>query len=153
MRLLIDGHNLIGQMPGIDLGDPDDEAQLVGRLRRYVARTGHKLTVIFDGGLPAGLSRELSGGGVQVIFAPAGRPADLLIINRIRRVQDRQGCLVISSDRAILDVATRHRLRVGRSEEFAAELSASPSSPAAPDPREIPPSEAEVDAWLREFSE
>ena len=152
MKILIDGHNLIGQMPDISLGDPHVEGQMVGRLRLYTARTGHKVTVIFDGGLPGGLSRELSGGGVEVIFAPAGRSADQLIINRLRRVRDRQGTLVVSSDREILDAAERHQLRTRRSEDYAADLSVSSPSPAAPDPREVPPSDAEVDAWLREFS-
>lgn len=152
MKILIDGHNLIGQMPDISLGDPHVEGQLVGRLRRYAARKGYKVTVIFDGGLPGGPSPGLSGGGVEVIFAPAGRSADHLIINRLRRVRDRQGTLVVSSDREILDAAERHQLRTRRSEDFATDLSASSSSPAAPDPRQIPPSDAEVDAWLREFS-
>jgi len=33
MPYLIDGHNLIAQMPGFSLSDPDDEARLVLRLR------------------------------------------------------------------------------------------------------------------------
>ncbi len=152
MRLLIDGHNLIGQMPEISLSDPDDEEQLVSRLRGYAARTGHQITVYFDGGLPGGPSPELSSGGVQVVFAPTGRPADPLIIKRIRQVQDRGRWLVISSDREILAAAGRRRLRIRRAEEFAAELSASPP-PAEPDPRQVPPSDEEVDAWLREFTQ
>jgi hypothetical protein len=35
--LLIDGHNLIGQLAAPRLDDPDDEAQLVRRLRSYRA--------------------------------------------------------------------------------------------------------------------
>jgi len=152
VRLLVDGHNLIGQMPDISLSDPDDEEQLVGRLRQYAARTGHQITVYFDGGLPGGPSPELSRGGVQVVFASAGRPADPLIIKRIRQVQDRGRWLVVSSDREILAAAARRRLRVRRAEEFAAELSASPPA-TEPDPREVPPSDEEVDAWLREFTQ
>src|SRR5262245_8805655 len=38
MHLLVDGHNLIGQMPGLSLADPDDEAQLVLLLRGYAMR-------------------------------------------------------------------------------------------------------------------
>jgi hypothetical protein len=149
---LIDGHNLIGRMPDIELSDPDDEARLVTRLRRHAARTGRKLTVVFDAGEPAGRSSRLSGGGVEVFFAPAGRSADSLIIKRIRRVQDRQGWLVISSDRAILEAAEQHRVRTRRSEEFAAELSPpQPPQDRRADPREVAPSEAEVEAWLREF--
>jgi len=152
MRILIDGHNLIGQMPDISLADPDDEAQLVARLRQYAGRAGRTLTVIFDGGLPGGPSRELSSGRVQGIFASGGRPADPLIIQRIRQIRDRGAWLVVSSDREILQAAARCHVRAQRSEEFAAELSAPPPLPAAPDPRQVPPSKTEVDAWLREFT-
>jgi hypothetical protein len=34
MPFLIDGHNLIGALPDLDLDDPDDEARLVERLQR-----------------------------------------------------------------------------------------------------------------------
>ena len=41
MPLLIDGHNLIGQIAGMSLADPDDEGDLVMLLRRYAtARRG-----------------------------------------------------------------------------------------------------------------
>ncbi len=152
MRLLLDGHNLIGRMADIHLSDPDDEEQLVVRLREYAARTGNQVIVFFDGGLPGGPAPELSSRSVQVVFAPAGRPADPLIIRRIRQAQDPGRWLVVSSDREILAAAGRRRVRVLRSEEFAAEL-APPSSPAKPDPRQIPPSDAEVEAWLREFTQ
>jgi len=151
VKLLIDGHNLIGQMPDVSLSDPDDEEQLVGRLREYAARTRHQVTVYFDGGLPGGPSPELSSRAVRVVFASAGRPADPLIIQRIRQVRDPGGWLVVSSDREIVAAAGRRRLRVRRAEEFAAELASSPS-PAGPDPRQVPPSDEEVDAWLREFT-
>ena len=48
MQWLIDGHNLIGQMPNLRLDDPDDEAKLLQYLRNFRARTGHRITVVFD---------------------------------------------------------------------------------------------------------
>ncbi len=48
MPLLIDGHNLIGHSPDLSLSDPNDEAKLIARLRRYVARTDRQVTVVFD---------------------------------------------------------------------------------------------------------
>jgi len=50
MEWLIDGHNVIGQMPDIGLDDPDDEQKLLWRLRRYRARTGRRIVVVFDPG-------------------------------------------------------------------------------------------------------
>ena len=37
-KLLIDGHNLIGQTPGLSLADPNDEQKLIVMLRKYAAR-------------------------------------------------------------------------------------------------------------------
>ena len=37
MNYLIDGHNLIARMQTMSLADPDDEAKLVLRLRRWTA--------------------------------------------------------------------------------------------------------------------
>jgi hypothetical protein len=153
MNLLIDGHNLIGKIPDIDLQDPDDEAKLTSRLRRYAARTKNKLTVFFDGGLPGGESPELSGGTVHVIFAPAGQIADPLIIKRIRKIRDRKAWTVVSSDQAILRAANLHRVRVERSEEFAGKLTETlDHTPQAVDLRQVPPSEEDVDAWLKVFT-
>ena len=52
MPLLVDGHNLIGQVPGLSLADADDEAQLVQLLRRYsTAKRGRQVVVVFDRGV------------------------------------------------------------------------------------------------------
>ena len=94
MPLLIDGHNLIGRLPDLDLDDPDDEAKLVARLRAYCIRARKHATVIFDRGLPGGRSRELSGGGVETVFASAGRTADSILRGRIHRTRDPRGLTV-----------------------------------------------------------
>jgi hypothetical protein len=52
MPYLIDGHNLIHYMDDIRLGDPNDEAELVIKLRGFCARRKKKAVVIFDQGLP-----------------------------------------------------------------------------------------------------
>lgn len=49
MPLLVDGHNLIGQMPGLKLSDEDDEGELVMLLRRYsTAKRSRQVVVVFD---------------------------------------------------------------------------------------------------------
>ena len=50
MALVIDGHNLIGVLPDIQLGEPDDEARLLARLRGYRSHSGQNLIVFFDSG-------------------------------------------------------------------------------------------------------
>ncbi|MBU0704895.1 MAG: NYN domain-containing protein [Chloroflexi bacterium] len=149
MPLLIDGHNLIGrgQLPGLRLDDPDDEAKLVARLRTYCARTRKRVTVVFDHGLPGGRSRELSGGGVEVVFASAGRTADGILRERVRRARDPRGLTVVTSDNEVIAAAQAGGARVIRSEEFAAQLDV----PRAKVERDVHLSAEEVEEWLNVF--
>jgi len=148
MPLLIDGHNLIAHMPDLHLDDPDDEARLVERLRRYQARTGKRVTVVFDQGLPGGPEPDLSTGKVKVIFAATGRSADGLIVSRVRHNPDARGLTVVTSDRKIRAAVKRYGASVVRAEAFAAELSAA-LAPARSD--EVTPSQSEIDEWLTLF--
>lgn len=123
MHYLIDGHNLIGKMPDIDLNDPNDEVKLVLRLRSWAAGgRKRRVTVIFDSGLPGGRSKDLSSGNVKVIFAPAQQTADELLINRLQRVKNPAEYRLISSDQRVIDAATQRRVPHWRSEKFVARM-------------------------------
>ena len=86
-KLLIDGHNLIGQTPGLSLADPNDEQKLVVMLRQYAARKNARIVVVFDSGNPGGKSKELSGGNVTAIFAGSHTIADRILMERIRELK------------------------------------------------------------------
>ncbi len=151
MPILIDGHNLIGKLPDIRLDDPDDEAKLVVRLRTYCARTNKRVTVVFDHGLPGGPSRELSGGGVKAIFAVAGRTADGILCERIRRARDPRGLTVVTSDHQVIAAAQARGARVVRSEEFAAQLNTPRAVETIETERDVSLSADEVEEWLQLF--
>ncbi|MFQ6100459.1 MAG: NYN domain-containing protein [Anaerolineae bacterium] len=151
MPLLIDGHNLIGRLPDLRLDDPQDEAKLVARLRTYCARTRKRATVVFDRGLPGGCSWELSGGGVEVVFASAGRTADGILRERIRGARDPRGLTVVTSDREVIAAARAGGARVMRSEEFAAQLSTSRAVETVEAERDVYLSAEEVEEWLQVF--
>lgn len=123
MPYLIDGHNLIGQTPGLSLEDPDDEARLVQLVKRFCSRRKKKATVIFDRGLPGG-SSPLSGGGVEVRFAPLSSTADALIRRRLRELPDAKNWTVVTSDVEVARTARAKGARVTSSAEFAAEMAA-----------------------------
>ncbi len=124
MHYLIDGHNLIGKLEDIALDDPDDEVKLVLQLRSWSAiGQKRKVTVFFDRGLPGGVEKGLSSGQVKVIFAPAGRSADSLLLSRIRNVRNPGEYTLVSSDRRIIQMAESRRMLVLRSEDFAARIS------------------------------
>jgi predicted RNA-binding protein with PIN domain len=148
MPFLIDGHNLIGRLPDVRLDDPDDEAKLAARLRTYSARTGRRITVVFDRGLPGGRSWELSGGGVEVVFAASGHTADGILRERIRRARDPRGLTVVTSDREVIAAAQARGARVMRSERFAAQLGGPQTASTEQD---VHLSAEEVEEWLKVF--
>jgi predicted RNA-binding protein with PIN domain len=152
MPYLIDGHNLIGKLPDITLGEPNDEAKLVIRLRGFAARTGKKCIVIFDSGLPGGRS-PLSNQPVEVVFASSPRNADRLLIRRIEDMPDPRNWTLVSSDHAIQDVAKRRAMQIMTSDSFAPLLRL-PKKPAKPDDKplkDVYVSPAEVEEWLKLF--
>ncbi len=155
MHFLIDGHNLIAKMPGISLSDPDAEAQLILRLRRWVAANPtRRVTVYFDGGLPGGRAPHLSATRLEVVFASSGQPADDLLLRHIRRLKNPPEYTLVSSDRKIIAAAEKRRVPVLLSEDFAPEL-AEEAAAAPPPPREVVEkpllNEAEVAAWMELF--
>lgn len=130
MPYLIDGHNLIGRLSGVSLSDPDDEAQLIQRLRAHLAGIGKKGEVVFDRGLPGGAHRW-STRLLAVRFAPSPKTADEVILERLRRLPDPQNWTVVTSDREVAEQARRRGARVLPSEAFARGMSRPASEPEA----------------------
>lgn len=153
MHYLIDGHNLIGKLPDISLSDPDDEVQLILRLRQWTAVTPkRRVTVYFDGGIPGGRNVKLSSPQVQVVFATAGKTADALLIRRINKVKNPPEFTLVTSDQAIIKTAVARKMKYLRSETFAEHLTetgAKRQIPTEPEDRRL--SETEVDEWLKLF--
>jgi predicted RNA-binding protein with PIN domain len=108
--------------------------------------------VVFDRGLPGGHSRVLSGGRVEVVFAPTGRKADRVLKARIRRARDPAGLTVVTSDREVVATAQDRGARVVRAEAFVSELGA-PPAPGAGGKADVHLSREEVEAWLELFNE
>lgn len=157
MPYLIDGHNLIGQLPDISLDDPNDEARLVQKLAGYMARTNKRCTVVFDSGLPGGRSR-MSNRTVEVVFAARPSDADRLILRRIQRTTDPRNWTVISSDNDVLNAARLKGMQIIKSADFA-KMMMTPIRPPRQkqyggknehDPYVSP---AEVDYWLKIFGD
>ena len=162
LQLLIDGHNLIGQMPGMSLADFDDEQKLLTNLRTYVARhlrkkssgNAARVVVVFDSGTPGGKSQALSGGGVEAIFAADKHTtADRVLVERIREIKRPQEWTLVSGDRTIQQEAARYHMRIVESADFARTL-ASPEAPLKPSPSDTsdkPEREDDVKGWLDRF--
>ncbi len=155
MPLLIDGHNLISQIPGLSLSDPDDEGDLVMLLRRYTtARRGRKVVVVFDHGV-YGHPQTLDGYGVSCYFARSPQDADAQLIKRIRALKKPHDWTLVTSDRQVVRAAEDHGVRVISSHAFARQLTAParPTAAAQEEQRDVRLSEAEIEEWLRLFGE
>lgn len=126
---VIDGHNLIGRLPGMSLREIDDEARLVELLQVYARVRRRQVRVFFDGA-PPGQAGERRYGALRARFVPLGSTAD----DAIRAFLDGLGAgarnvTVVTSDRMVQANAHERRARVQPSEEFARELLAAQNAP------------------------
>jgi predicted RNA-binding protein with PIN domain len=153
MSYLIDGHNLIGQLPDLQLDDPDDEAKLVQKLIGWSARTRRQCVVVFDAGLPGGTSR-MSTKSVRVVFASHTSSADKVIIDRIYKEKHPKNWTVVSSDNGVLDIAKRQGMQTIKAVEFARLLDRPvPIRPDLGEAVDVKLSADEVDEWLKLFGD
>lgn len=155
MNLLIDGHNLIGQTPGLRLDDPDDEAKLVLLLRSYAARRRQsQLIVIFDHGV-YGHPQQLNGYGVSCHFARSPQDADTQIMKRIQALKNPRNWALVSADRILVQAARARGVHVIDSRTFGIQLRTPRTHSASqpPEKRERPLSDSEMQEWLRLFGE
>jgi len=151
MPFLIDGHNLIGQTPGLSLADPDDEQKLVELLRKYLTRSGKKGAVIFDRGVPGG-GGQWSNARLEVQFARSPLSADDVIRQRLQREKNPRGLIVVSADRAVLAEARQAGAGVMAPRAFARQMLGGDSGKninASIKEREL--STEELAAWEEEF--
>ena len=152
MPYLIDGHNLIPKIHGMNLRAIDDEKQLIQKLQVFQRQSRKKVEVFFDGA-PPGESRVQTIGGVKAHFVRTGKTADHAIMDRLHQLgNNARNWTVVSSDRQVQNEARSARASVLSSEEFAEQMltsneQASQSSPSYED--ELSP--AEVDEWLQIF--
>jgi predicted RNA-binding protein with PIN domain len=150
MPYLIDGHNLIGALPGLSLSDPEDERKLLDLLQAFSRSTRRKAVVYFDRGRPGTAAEFLSGGMVQAHFVPPPRRADDAILDFLRGRKDARHYTVVSSDSEIRAQARRAGAKVVSSEEFAREALVRRPSPAKEKPPE-PPEDFKL--WMDIFRE
>jgi uncharacterized protein len=168
--LVIDGHNLIPKIPGMSLGDMDDEERLLALLQVYARVRRKKIDVFFDGA-PPGQSGQRVYGLVRAHFVQAGRTADEAIrLQLVALGKAARNASVVTADRQVQANARALHAQVISSEAFAAELLLEQARAAQP-PRGAPktmtagkarPSPAagapaqdasarDVDEWLKAF--
>ncbi len=145
MALIIDGHNLIGALPDIQLNEPTDEARLLARLRAYRAFSGQDLIVFFDSGdwaAAGGPAANWSSPGVSVRFARPGQTADDAIVTFLRGRPQPGQYAVVTNDVELMWRAQAVGASIVRASDFvtklvrSAERDQSSGGKHTPDPRD-----------------
>ena len=153
MPFLIDGHNLIPKIPGLNLQYVDDEITLIKLLQGLCQRTGKKVEVYFDNA-PPGYSGTRKYGNVEAIFVRAGGTADAAIRVRLSGLgRGAKNWTVISSDRQVQAEARGVGAKVIPSNIFAQELQTSGESTDGKGKPQETMSQEELDEWMALFSE
>ncbi len=170
MNYIIDGHNLIAHIPGLDLGMIDDEDRLIAYLLRFGEQTGDKshsgragrprsvqagkLEVYFDKA-PAGQAGLHNYGRVRAYFVREGSTADEAIRKRLDKLgKQARNWVVVTSDRSVQAAAREMHAGVVSSEEFSRQLVASQQPGLEKSNNSDQPlSPAEVDEWLMLFKQ
>jgi len=103
MSYLVDGHNMLGQIPGLTLESPADRQRLVRTLDGFARARRCRITVVFDGDPPARWKEEMQFGRVRVLHSGRGRSADDSILAAIRRSRAPGDIMLVTSDRALYE--------------------------------------------------
>lgn len=153
MNYIIDGHNLIGKLTGLDLHMIDDEQRLIELLNHFGQFNRGKLEVYFDGA-PVGEAGASTFGRVRAHFVAQSQTADDAIRKRLNRLgKSARNWVVVTSDHSVQAAAHETHARVMKAEEFAMRLNAAQQAKAGDyqDISERKLSEAEIDEWLAIF--
>ncbi len=119
MPYIIDGHNLIPKIPGINLSDLDDENQLIGLLQEFCRRSRKAVELYFDNA-PINGVRVRSFAFLTVRFVRSGSTADKAIHNRLKKLgRSARNWTVVSSDQEVQSSARAAQAQVLSSESFA----------------------------------
>jgi len=153
MPYIVDGHNLIPRVPGIELNQVDDEIRLIKVLQEYCRIFRRQIDVYFDNA-PLGGATVRRYGAVKALFVRQGKTADQAIQERLTRLgKAARNWIVVSSDHAVQAAARAAHASVLTSDQFASEIAAmSDIAPDDPGHQEEPTlNEDELNDWLSLF--
>ena len=153
MPYLIDGHNLIPKIPGLDLKSLDDELQLIKKLQDFCQFKRKQVEVFFDNASPGqGATRKF--GPVIAHFVHRSSTEDQAIQARLKALdRSARNWTVVSSDRAVQAAARSFHAKVLSSEEFTSQMTELPFASSREIAAEPTISEQEIQDWLQIFQQ
>lgn len=102
MPYLIDGNNLIGYLPTLEIKAPESRYELISRLLIFQKVKNTRVIVVFDGAPDPNISEEdFEGMSFYVFYPDMGQNADEIIKKIISKETDLRRFFVVSSDREI----------------------------------------------------
>jgi predicted RNA-binding protein with PIN domain len=155
MPYLIDGHNLVPHIPGINLSDLDDEIALIQILQRFANNHRSKIEVYFDQAQST-RARSQNHGLVKAVFVRQTSTADDAIKARLSQLgKEAKNWTVVSSDREILVEARSYQSSILTAPKFAGMLRKQLSGIQQEGDKDETPDQSnfEVDYWLDQFSQ
>ena len=155
MPYLIDGSNLIGHLPTLELRDPKSKHNLVARLTIFQAIKKAKIILVFDGPQdPDLLGKNNQRKEFIILWPDFDESADTLIKQWIKKQTDLRHFYVVSSDREIKNFALENGAKVFDCKEFHKLLKTAfkeHKESQAMHKEDITLSPLEVDHWLEIF--
>jgi predicted RNA-binding protein with PIN domain len=119
MPYLIDGSNLIGHSPYLDLFDPKSKRQLVAQLAIFQAAKKTKIILVFDGPPdPDLVGEKFRRREFSILWPDMEESADTVIKRWVEKQTDLRHLYVVSSDREIKTFAKMNGAKVLDCEEF-----------------------------------
>ena len=151
MHYILDGYNVIGASQHIRLSQSDKEDCLIKLLSNFIKHNKHKITVVFDGNHPDfNWQSQYTDQGINVVFTDKEETADTYIIRKMNNKQNKQGLIIVSSDRDIIMAAKHAKVQTRSSHIFWKTMSQKECGTKTMKPsHEL--SEYEMNAWLDIF--
>jgi predicted RNA-binding protein with PIN domain len=148
---IIDGHNLIPQVPGLSLHDPDDESKLILWLAEFCRIRQDTMDLYFDKA-PVGFAKTKRIGRITAHFIQTGKTADDAILYKLQREKHAaRNLTIVSTDRVVQANAKSFQARIVPSAEFVRLVLNTRISKPSADGQSPDLSQRELDEWLDLF--
>jgi len=148
MMYLVDGNNVMAQIPGWHRDKAGARRGLIQALGRFVSVRRTRVTVVFDGSPDEEFPEGRKHRGVTVLYAKPGSDADSRIRELVEKSSRSRDMVVVSSDKALASGVSHRGAQVMSSFKFRAMLGEAdkrlPEKPGEHEP-------VDLDEWLDIF--
>lgn len=152
MSYLVDGNNVMAQVPGWHKDKRAARLRLLDEVARFAQLKRVQVAVVFDGAPEEFFCDGSSYKGVRLFYAERGSNADERIKRLVEASRERRTLIVVTSDRALSEYVRRCGARHLRSGQFRERLEgAAHDNKKSGAEEESAHSDTEMKSWLRYF--